>query len=260
LKIPETTPQQPDAQQQPQPPAKPEAATALLPSAPAPIPQCSPDRTEDPKHPGNCILKFNLFVRFLSSDAHRPLSTKEKARLAGHNMIDPYNAATILLSSAVSAASDSHSAYGPGMAGYGLTVGVAYSQDMTNEFFSTFLICSIAKQDPHYHRMPKASIPRRVLHTLIQPEWTQSDHGHGMLNYAFIVGSLIDGEISNLYVPGQQTRGSATAARYFAGYYAAPIDNMVTEFLPDVARKVHIRVVLVQRYINHISGASSSQP
>jgi hypothetical protein len=33
----------------------------------------------------------------------------------------------------------------------------------------------------------------------------------------------------------------------------APIDNFVSEFLPDVARHVHIQVVIIQRVINQVA-------
>ena len=74
-----------------------------------------------------------------------------------------------------------------------------------------------------------------------------------MLNYANIVGFAIEDEIGNLYVPGQQTHLPASAARYGIGFATAPIDNFVTEFLPDVARHIHVRVVLIQRIINQVA-------
>jgi hypothetical protein len=229
------------------------AEAAALPTAPAPRTKCPKGQTQDIKNPNSCQVELNLYERFLSVSSHRALTPGEKAKLAFLNLTDPYNAATILLSSAYSVASDPYSPYGPGMNGYGRSVGVAYTEDLTGEFFSTFLIPSIARQDPHYHRMPNAGIPRRVLHTIIQPMWTQSDKGTGMPNYAFIVGSLVENEIANLYVPGRETNGSATASRYFEGYYLAPIDNLITEFLPDVARKIHVRIFLVQHYIDRAS-------
>ena len=75
---------------------------------------------------------------------------------------------------------------------------------MTGEFFGTFLIPSIFHQDPHYHRMPHAPIPRRILNAIVQVGWTQSDNGKGMPNYANLIGSPIDAEIANLYVPGMK--------------------------------------------------------
>ena len=54
-------------------------------------------------------------------------------------------------------------------------------------------------------------------------------------------------------MPGQQTQLSASAERYGIGLATAPIDNFVTEFLPDVARRIHVRVVLIQRIINQVA-------
>ena len=90
-------------------------------------------------------------------------------------------------------------------------VGVSFTQDMTGEFFGTFLIPSIVHQDPHYHRMPNAAIPRRIGHAILQVAWTQGDNGKGMLNYANLVGFAIDDEISNLYVPGRHTNLPASS-------------------------------------------------
>jgi hypothetical protein len=38
----------------------------------------------------------------------------------------------------------------------------------------------------------------------------------------------------------------------------APIDNFVTEFLPDVARKIHVRVVLIQQIINQVANVKDN--
>jgi len=74
-----------------------------------------------------------------------------------------------------------------------------------------------------------------------------------MLNYANLVGYAIDDEISNLYVPGRHTNLPASSARYGIGIALSPIDNFITEFLPDVARRIHFRVVLVQRVIDQVA-------
>jgi hypothetical protein len=159
-------------------------------------------------------------------------------------------------------AANSHSAYGPGMTGWGKYVGVSYSQDMTGEFFGTFLIPSIVHQDPHYHRMPTASIKRRIAHVMYQVVWTQGDNGKGMLNYADLVGFGIDDEVGNLYVPGQKTNSRATAERYGIALATAPIGNAVTEFVPDVARHIHVQVVIIQQIINQVAqtGKTTGQP
>ena len=88
--------------------------------------------------------------------------------------------------------------------------------------------------------------------------WTQGDNGKGMPNYANLVGFAIDDEIGNLYVPGRQTDLPASAARYVIGLATAPTDNFVTEFLPDVARHIHVQVVVIQRIINQVAKTDGS--
>jgi hypothetical protein len=181
------------------------------------------------------------------------MTPKEKAWLAVRNVADPFNGITILGSSAIAVGANAHSAYGPGMTGWARYVGVSYSQDLTGEFFGTFLIPSIVHQDPHYHRMPEATIKRRIAHCIYQVAWTQGDNGKGMMNYADLAGFAIDDGIGNLYVPGQATNLRASAERYATGLATAPIENFVNEFLPDVARHIHVRVVVIQRIINQVA-------
>jgi hypothetical protein len=223
---------------QPQIPAVTSAGTIL---APRELPPCPP------------MPLINFYQRFINGPEVKPLTPKEKARLAVKNVLDPFNAVTILANAAISVGSDSHSDYGPGLHGFAKVVGVSYSEDMTGEFFGTFLIPSIVHQDPHYHRMPRATIKRRIFHAVTQVLWTQGDDGKGMLNYSNIVGFPIDLEIANLYVPGEKTNLPSTARRYAFGLALAPTDNFITEFLPDLARRIHVRVVLVQQIINQVA-------
>jgi hypothetical protein len=201
---------------------------------------------------------INWYSRFLNGPQVKRLTPEQKGWLAIRNVADPFNALTIVGNSAIFVASNSHSAYGPGMPGLARNIGVSYSQDVTGEFFGTFLIPSIAHQDPHYHRMPHATVPRRFLHAVVQIAWTQGDNGRNMINYANLVGSAIDIEIGNLYVPGEQTDLPASAQRYLIGLGLAPEDNLITEFLPDVARHIHVRVVFVQRIINEVAATETS--
>jgi hypothetical protein len=196
---------------------------------------------------------IDWYARFLNGPQVKRLTPKQKGWLAVRDLMDPFNGVTILGNSAIYVAANSHSPYGPGMTGLGRNVGVSFTQDMTSEFFGTFLIPSIVHQDPHYHRLPDASIKRRIAHAIYQIAWTQGDDGKGMVNYANLAGFAIDDEISDLYVPGEQTDLPASASRYATGLATAPIDNFITEFLPDIAKRIHVRVVLVQRIINQVA-------
>jgi hypothetical protein len=196
---------------------------------------------------------LNWYERFVNGPQDKPLTPRDKAWLAVRNLADPFNLITIAGDAGISVAADSHSQYGPGMPGFARYAGVSFTQDLTGEFFGTFLIPSIAHQDPHYHRMVHASIRRRIGHALLQVVWTQGDNGKGMLNYANLVGFGFDDAISNLYVPGRETAAGASAQRYAIALATAPIGNFVNEFLPDVASHIHVQIILIQRIINQVA-------
>ena len=221
-----------------------------------PTSPASPDANAGGVHPATvpCTRKpLNWYQRFDNGPQGRPLTPHDKAWLAVRNLADPFNLITIGGEAAISVAADSHSPYGPGMPGFARYAGVSFTEDMTGEFFGTFLIPSIAHQDPHYHRMEHASVRRRIGHALIQVLWTQGDDGRGMPNYANLVGFGIEDAVADLYVPDRETNASASAQRYGIAILSAPIGNFVSEFLPDVASHLHVQVVIIQRIINQVA-------
>jgi len=243
-----------------QPGAPPVAQSDSLPDAPKPAQSTNnkQPRVYDCKAKPCQIPVINWYLRFEDGPQVKPLTPVEKGWLAAKNVIDPFNIITILGEAGISVAADSHSPYGPGFPGWGRYVGVSFTEDITGEFFGTFLIPTIAHQDPHYHRMPQASYKRRIFHAAFQVLWTESDSAKGMLNYANLVGFGIDDEIANLYVPGRETNARASADRYGIALLTAPIGNYVTEFLPDVAKHIHVQIVIVQRIINQIAEKNSN--
>jgi hypothetical protein len=210
--------------------------------------------------PLRCLRTTEAYQRFLNSAAPVPLTPAEKGYLAFRDVVDPGNLATIANTSAFTIGTNSHTAYGPGFRGFGRNVGTSLLQDATGEFFSTFVVASIAGEDPHYYRMPRGSIPRRILHAISHTVLAQSDRGALMPNFDTLLTYPISAEISNLYVPGVHGNGPSTVARIMTGYATDPIDNLLSEFLPDVARRVHVRVIFVQRIMNQVGGDEYSVP
>jgi hypothetical protein len=193
------------------------------------------------------------FFTYLGQNAVHIYTPGQLAALAWRDVIDPFNLLTIGGASVLYVAGDAHSPYGPGFHGWARLSGVTLTEDMTGEFVGTFLIPSIDHQDPHFHRMPNASLMRRTLHCLYQPFWTVSDTGRPMLNYSTVVGSMVDEAVDVSYVPYQQTGWGPSAERIATGWATAPVGNFVTEFVPDVARHVNINVVFIQRIVNRVA-------
>lgn len=210
-----------------------------------------------------CVQTADAFQIYLKQNAIHIYTPRELGRLAVRGVIDPFNLLTIVGTSAYSVATDAHSPYGPGGYGIAKLSGVALTQDMTNAFVETFLISSIDHQDPLYHRMPNASVTRRVLHCLYQPFWTDSDTGKGMVNYATVFGAMVDEAVDVSYVPYQQAGWGASADRVAVNLATTPLGNFVTEFIPDAARHINLNVVFVQRIINRVAieeGGGTAMP
>jgi hypothetical protein len=215
--------------------------------------QCLPDASSPAEKIMSCQPDIPIFHRFLDTATPLPLTPRQKAILAARNVIDPGNLATIGGLSALTIMTDSHTADGPGFPGFAKNAGVSLTQDMTGEFFSTFLVPSLAHQDPHYHRMPNLSVKHRILHVLDAVVIAQSDQGVPMFNYATVVGTICTNTLGNVYVPGRKHSFGASAARISTSLATDPIGNAITEFVPDLARHVNIQVVIVQRIINRVA-------
>ncbi len=207
-----------------------------------------------------CVPPEDPFKIFLNEKPRAPLTPMQKGKLALRGLRDPFNALTIVGNAAYTIGSNPHTAYGPGLKGFGKDVGYSYLQDATGTFFGAFAIPSLTHEDPRYYRMPHANIPRRVLHAVARTVIAESDAGHTMPNYATLLTNPICAEISNLYVPGVATNAPSTTKRIMLGYATDPIGNIITEFLPDVASHIHIQILFVQRILNQVTAPSNNAP
>jgi hypothetical protein len=194
------------------------------------------------------------FAQYLKWPDVVPLTAHDNLRSAVRGVIDPFNLMTIAGDAAVGIGSDSHTAYGPGFEGFAKYAGVSLTEDMTGEFFGTFLVPSLAHQDPHYHRRPYLSVKRRFLHTFVAVVWSQSYTGKPMFNYANFLGGIATAVVSNTFVPGPNRQGfSNTAQRLALAFAISPSGNIIEEFVPDLASHVNFRVVIFQRILNSVT-------
>lgn len=207
--------------------------------------------------PRPCAELIYPYQRFLNTNVAIPLTWQQKGYLALHGLTDPANLGTIIGISAITIGLDSHTAYGPGLKGFGKSAGISLVQDATGQFFGVFAIPSIAHQDPRYYRMPRASVPRRILYAITRTAVARGDDGRTMPNYGTLLTYPINAELSNLYVPGIHSNGPSTVARIVTGLATDPANNLLAEFLPDVARRVHVRIIFVQRILNNVAAPAS---
>lgn len=208
-----------------------------------------------------CWETSSPFAQYLRWPDVIPLTARDNLRSAVKGIIDPFNLMTIAGDAAVGIGSDAHTPYGPGFRGFAKYSGVSLTEDMTGEFFGTFLVPSLMHQDPHYHREPFLPIPRRILHAIVQVAWAQSYTGKPMFNYANFVGGIATAVVSNTFVPGPGRQGFGnTAQRLALAFAISPSGNLIEEFVPDLANRINLRVVIFQRILNSVTLEESGVP
>jgi len=201
-----------------------------------------------------CKPKFDFLYPLGKPPGHgHRLTSTDKLRLAASDVVDPFNLLTIGATAAISVGSDPNTGYGPGMKGWVKNSATLLTEDMTGSFFSTYFIPSITKQDPRYYRMPNASIPRRIVNVIVQPVWARSDNGGHMPNYGMLIGVPASVALADLYVPGRKQGVWSVVSTSAISIASAPIDNIVNEFLPDVAKRFNVHIVLIQRIVNQLT-------
>jgi len=207
--------------------------------------------------PPPCIPE-NQISPFVTSGHAEPLSSKQKATLALRDFLDPFNFVTIAGYSAIAIAENSHSAYGSGMRGVATLTGYGLAEDAQGEFLQTYAIPSLLHQDPRYHRVPTASVKHRIWHAVEHTYVSQHDDGRKMPNYATLLTYPLSAELSNLYVPGLQRDAKSTARRVAIGIATDPTGALTAEFLPDVARHIHINIRFIQNILNSMATGAPS--
>lgn len=238
------------------------AQTALLPPCPPALAPGASAALANPQSSGSSLpgppacVNLNPLRIVVDAEVRQPLTARQKALLAGRDIVDPFNLIVIAGEAGIGVATNAHSAYGPGFKGFGRLAGYDLVQDAQGEFFGTFLIPALAHEDPRYRRMQNASVRRRFLHALERTVIAQRDDGRNMPNYSTLLTYPISAELSNLYVPGIQSDGASTARRIAIGLATDPAGNLIAEFLPDLARRIHVRSVVIQEIVNRmVSGA-----
>jgi hypothetical protein len=218
----------------------------------------NPNKVDEPPPP--CVELVYPYQRFLDTKFIVPLNWKQKGYLSLHYTTDPAGLGTIAGVSAINIGVDSHTAYGPGMKGFGKLAGVSLLQNTTGEFFGTFAVPSLTHQDPRYYRRPDKPIGKRILYSISRSYISRSDSGKTIPNYGTLFAYPAVAELSNLYVPGIQSDGPSTAERIMTGLALDPVNNLVNEFLPDFAKRIHVRIIFVQQILNNIAVSPGSMP
>jgi hypothetical protein len=143
----------------------------------------------------------NFYVSYDPDPA--PLTSKQKFSLAAHDTFDWTTFAGVSVEAGIGQATKAHKGYGQGAAGYGKRWGAALADQVSSDLLSHYVFSSLFHQDPRYFYQGTGTKKSRLYHALSSGFVGRSDSGKVMPNYAYFLGAIASGGISNAYYPSK---------------------------------------------------------
>ena len=172
----------------------------------------------------------NFYVSYIPNAV--PLTSKQKFKLAGRTVMDPFTFVFVGGAAGVEQAQNHFRGYGQGAQGYAKRYGAAYADSVTSVFIGSAILPSLLKQDPRYFYKGSGGARSRILYAITNSVICKGDNGHWQTNYSNILGSLASGGISNLYYPAQDRSGAGLTFENAAiEIGASAAANLLQEFV-----------------------------
>jgi len=163
-----------------------------------------------------------------------PLTSGQKFRLMFSTEKDPATFGFSMFVALIGQAEGSHPAYGGGIGGYGKRFGQNYADTFDGAFWGNAVLPALWHQDPRYFRLGQGPPMHRILYALSTNIRAKHDGtGKWEPNYSNLVGNLISGGISNIYLPANERGVGSTFEGAFLVTAEGGIGSMLEEFWPD---------------------------
>jgi len=167
---------------------------------------------------------------------YRPLTTKQKFKLARDDAFDRGGFILAALFAAEGELTRSNPTFGHGIGAYPTYFGTAYADLNIGDFMTEAIYPTLLHQDPRYFRKGTGRGWSRLGYAVGQIFWTHTDSGGRQFNYSEILGNSTAVAISNAYYPDGRDAGSS-ASRLGVQLGVDMASNILKEFWPDIHRK-----------------------
>jgi hypothetical protein len=168
------------------------------------------------------------------------LEVKDKFMFFVNDTIDPVSFLSAGFQAGLDQASDRDPTFGLGAAGYGKRFGADFASQTDWRFFTDFAYPTLFSEDPRYYPLGQGSSGARILHAAEHAVVAHRDDGTRMFNFSLWLGSATAVMVSDFIHPGNSRRfGPGAAAVGFSVGGNMGLD-VVREFAPEIARKLHL--------------------
>jgi hypothetical protein len=172
----------------------------------------------------------NFYVSYVKDPA--PLTTKQKFTLATHDTLDWTTFVGVSATAGIEQANNTFAGYGQGAAGYGKRWAAQFGDGRTSDYLSNFVFASLFHEDPRYFYQGTGTTKSRLYHAISNAWVTRSDSsGKNVPNYAYILGIMGSGALSNTYYPHADRGVSLVFTNAALGFAGRAGGNVLQEFI-----------------------------
>ena len=169
-----------------------------------------------------------------------PLSPLQKFELFLDKSVSPPQFLSSLAFAGVSQARNSLPGYGQGWSGFGKRFGSSMATGASSNFFGSFLLPSVLREDPRYFVKLNGGFKARAAYALRRALVTRTDAGNETFNWAGTLGPLAAEGLANTYLPDAQRTVGNTFERYGVRIGFGAANNLLKEYWPTIFKRLRI--------------------
>ena len=166
-----------------------------------------------------------------------PPSPSEKWQFFQEETVTPFVLLASGITAGVSEATRSDPQYGVGGIPLAKRFGAATADNVTQNFFSDYLMASMLHEDTRYRRKGEGHrFWARFGYAVSRALVTRTDSDEKTFNWSNLLGCGMQAGLSNAYYPRPSRNVSATAINWANSIAGSGFGNLFPEFLPDFKR------------------------
>ena len=166
-----------------------------------------------------------------------PVTVEQKWRFFVQETFTPLTIVASAVTGGQSQAANTDPRYGVGSIAMAKRFGAATADNVSQNFFSDFVMASVLHEDTKYRRKGEQhGFWSRVGYAVSRAVVTRTNAGASTVNWANLTGTALSVGLSNAYYPMRSRNLNATAINWGTSVAGAGFGNLAPEFLPDFKR------------------------
>ena len=169
--------------------------------------------------------------------ASGPVTVEQKWQFFVQETFTPLTIVASAATAGESEASNTDPKYGVGGIAMAKRFAAASVDNVTQNFFSDFVMASVLHEDTKYRRRGEQyGFWARVGYAVSRAVVTRTDTGASTVNWSNFTGTALSVGLSNAYYPARSRNLNATAINWGFSTAGVGFANLFPEFLPDFKR------------------------